>query len=54
MPEDQQPPERIWLNDKALEAHFKMVRDAQRPGSSESIQIPDMDQNEITKELTRR
>jgi hypothetical protein len=54
LPDDDRPPERIWLDDKALTAHFEAVSERYRhPGSSggsdwETIPGQDFAQNELT------
>lgn len=55
LPDEQQPPERIWLDDKALSEHFKQVRSSQKSGGGNSgmEQVPDLSQNELTKDLSR-
>lgn len=54
MTEDDRPPERLWLDDEGLSDHFKKVREKYSNGSSNTEQVPDLEQNEITRELRRR
>jgi hypothetical protein len=57
MPEDDQPSEDIWLDDKALSEHFESVRAKYRSKyGKDSEDVPDapMEQNELTASLRRR
>lgn len=52
MPEEDQPPEEIWLDSEATAAHFEWVRSkyAARGRGEEAVPDPrDFDQNEMTK-----
>lgn len=52
MSDEDQPPERIWLDDEALADHFERVRERYRSGSSsDREEVPDLEQNELTKGL---
>lgn len=51
MLEEDQPPERIWLDPEALEAHFDEVRRKRKSKSSGTEKVPDLQQNELTKDL---
>ncbi len=57
LPDDDRPPERIWLDDTALTAHFEAVSDRYRSGSTSSggnwESVPDSDhaQNELTAQF---
>lgn len=52
MSSDDQPPESIWLNNEALDAHFEAVKEKYRNphGADEQEQVP-LEQNELTKGL---
>jgi hypothetical protein len=55
LPTEQQPPEEIWLNDEALSAHFEAIRQEQQAkAGNETIEVPDMEENELTRGLRRR
>jgi hypothetical protein len=53
MGEDDQPPERIWLDVEALDAHFTAVKERYRSPSAagEEMESVPLDQNELTKGL---
>lgn len=53
MSDEDRPPERIWLDDEALEAHFENVkaRYSSKSGSGPMEEVPDLQQNELTKGL---
>lgn len=56
LPDDQQPPESIWLNPKALNEHFERVTErikGEGRGGMEPIEDMPMMQNELTAELRR-
>ena len=54
MKEEDQPPEHIWLDQEALNAHFESVMDRYRsPDGNESVPDPDFEQNELTRGLRR-
>lgn len=55
MPEDDQPPEHLWLDSEAIEGHFAYIRAKYTNGnaSSDMQAVPDpseWDQNELTKQ----
>lgn len=55
LPEDEQPPESIWLNPELLNDHFESLaakRKAQASGT-ETVEDAPMLQNEITKSWRR-
>lgn len=54
MPEKDQPPESIWLNDEALQLHFERVKASYSSGSTDALEeVPQapLSQNELTKGL---
>lgn len=54
MREEDQPPQHIWLDNEALNAHFDWVRDKYKSKSDGVESVPDpgvLDQNELTKGL---
>jgi len=54
MPEDERPPEHIWLLDERLNDHFASIK-ARREAGLRGVDTPaetDMSQNELTKGLT--
>lgn len=52
MRKEDQPPERIWLNDEAIAAHFERIHEKYSTGSgTEMVEVADLDQNELTKGL---
>jgi len=52
MPEDDRPPEQIWLDDERLNAHFDSLRTARQDGlNGVSAPATDLQQNELTKGL---
>lgn len=54
MPDSDQPPERIWLDDEALAAHFEATRERYRQGATGMESVPqasELEQNELTKGL---
>lgn len=57
LPDDDRPPERIWLDDEALEHHFEKVQEQRRnPRDSGMEDIPEsgpLDQNELTRDFKR-
>ena len=54
LPEDDRPPERIWLDDEALQSHFDGVDQKRKAGSRGTEVVPqDLDQNELTAQLRR-
>jgi hypothetical protein len=59
LPDDDRPPERIWLDDKALSDHFEAVSERYRSPSGggrsdwESIPGSDFAQNELTAQFRR-
>lgn len=58
LPEDDQPPEEIWLDDEELAGHFETVRMRYRmesgAGGVEPIDDPgDLESNELTAALKR-
>lgn len=57
MPDDDMPPERMWLDDEELSNHFKKVREKySKNGSSSdsSYEVPDLAQNDLTREVKGR
>lgn len=56
LPDDDRPPERIWMDDEALSEHFERVRGRYRSDSRgpEWEEIPgDLQQNALTTNLRR-
>lgn len=57
MPDDDRPPERIWLDDKALAAHFEGLRERyrgdDRGGDWQSIPEAEMQQNALTAQFRK-
>lgn len=52
VPEDEQPPEEMWGNDEALIAWFEEIkRQRANPDSRGMEPIPDMQENELTKQF---
>jgi hypothetical protein len=54
MREEDAPPEHIWLDNEAIEAHFDWVREKYRSKAAGVETVPDpgsYDQNEMTKGL---
>lgn len=54
MPEKDQPPEEIWLNPEALQEHFEQVKASYSSGNSDREEVPDLEQNELTRGIKRR
>lgn len=55
LPEDERPPERIWLDDEAVTIHFEQVearRDAKFKGESVP-EATDMPRNELTEQFRK-
>lgn len=56
LPDDDRPPESIWLDDDAITSHFEAI-DQRRKSSTrgDSVAVPQagMDQNELTAELRK-
>lgn len=55
MPDDDQPPESIWLNTEALEEHFARVRRKyeSKSGGMEPVPEASMQDNEFTAALLK-
>ena len=56
LPDEDRPPEQIWLDNDALNDHFDSVRARYRSGSSDGMEpIEDMDlvSNEYTRDLRK-
>ncbi len=56
MPDKDQPPEAIWLNDQAITEHFDRVKARYESGMADDMEeVPQapLEQNELTKGLTR-
>jgi frataxin-like iron-binding protein CyaY len=53
MTEDEQPPEAIWLDSEALDAHFTQIRAKWKhtAGTGEELETVPLDQNELTRGL---
>jgi hypothetical protein len=53
IPEDDRPPEEIWLDEEALAEHFDMVksRHRERARGRDAVEIVPLEQNELTKHL---
>lgn len=54
MPEKDQPPRRIWLDDEELEAHFDRLREKYGRDSDDDRNwedVPQFEENELTKGL---
>jgi hypothetical protein len=58
MTDEDRPPEHMWLDEEALQAHWERVKarySSQASGGSADMEaIPTLDQNELTKDLRRR
>jgi hypothetical protein len=58
LPDEDQPPQEIWLDDEKLAAHFEKVRDRYRSASGnsgmESVPQADLPQNELTASFKRK
>ena len=54
MPDDDQPPESMWLDDEALVDHFESIKQKYRDKSNGTESVPDGVQNELTKGIRRR
>lgn len=55
MREEDQPPEDIWLDQEALNDHFQRLKEKYSSNSGgEPMQLVDLDQNEMTRDLKRR
>lgn len=54
LPDESQPPEQIWLNPEALNAHFERIsREAKGSGGREPVEQVPMMENEYTSSLRR-
>lgn len=57
MPEDDQPPEEIWLDNEALTSHFQAVKEKWKAeygsGSGDTVESAPMTDNELAKEWRR-
>lgn len=57
LPDEDRPPERIWLDDEALNQHFGAIQERYRSGSGgedwESIPDAEFEQNEVTAGFRR-
>ena len=54
LPADDQPDESIWLNNEALDDHFRRVKERYKSGSGmESIEDVPESQNEFTRDLRK-
>jgi hypothetical protein len=57
VPEDERPPERMWLDDEALESHWEQVDQRRKhpPGSRTEVVPPagGLEQNELTASFKR-
>lgn len=53
--DEDRPPERIWLDDEALNAHWDSVHARREAGSrgAEAVPAAPLDQNELTKDFKR-
>jgi hypothetical protein len=53
--EEDRPPERIWLNDDELTAHFEAVENRRSQGAAgiEAVPAADMEQNELTADFRK-
>lgn len=54
MPDKDRPPEEIWLNPEALNAHFEAVKARYASGDDEEVPGGELAQNELTKGLKKR
>lgn len=57
LPDDERPPERIWLDDEALSAHWERVEAARKHkyGGTEAVPAAEgqLEQNELTAGFKR-
>lgn len=52
MPEKDQPPQRIWLNDEAINEHFERLKASYaNGGTGDDGEVVPLQQNEMTKGL---
>jgi hypothetical protein len=51
LPEDDQPPETIWLDGEAIAEHFERVNDRYKAKSQGMEVVEDLEQNQLTKGL---
>jgi hypothetical protein len=53
--DEDRPPERIWLDDEALEAHWNSVTARREAGSRgvEAVPAAPLEQNELTADFKR-
>jgi hypothetical protein len=58
LPEEDIPPQHLWLDDEAINEHFEKVRDRRASGSGpadlESVPQPDLEQNELTAQYRKK
>ncbi len=53
--DEDRPPERIWLDDEALEEHFERVDERRKSGSRGTEEVPDAEltRNELTADFRK-
>lgn len=53
LPDEDQPPEHIWLNSEEVSAHFKAVMQRHKSGGGGAEEVPQapLEQNELTRGL---
>lgn len=54
LPDEDRPPEGIWLDSEAVSEHFEGVRQrysSGKGGSGGQEPVPQLDQNELTRDL---
>lgn len=56
LPDEDRPPERIWLDDDAIESHFEAREQERSSKSGDSSLVPQagMERNELTADLLRK
>lgn len=55
MRDEDQPPEEMWLDQEALEDHFRRLKEKYSSNSGgQPMEQVDLDQNELTRDLKRR
>lgn len=54
LPDEDAPPEEIWLDQEAINDHFQRVKDRHSSGArGESMEELELDQNDLTKGLKK-
>lgn len=58
LPEEDIPPQHLWLDDEAITEHFERVRERRTSGHStsdlESVPQPELEQNELTAQYRKK